>query len=142
MEEKLSDSDWEPAIGKPSLEEVGLERLRDAKKRRDRLEEKIYGKVEEYIEQQVKPHEDITDKERKELKHRLFETYKDQWVTPLEEDAKVFGESLETAIDEERRVSRKLREAEREVKDISEFELKRQFERTLRDIHSEEDKKA
>ncbi len=141
MEEKPSDFDRRLAIEKASLEEVGLERLRDAKKQRERLEEKIYSKVEEYIEQQVKPHEDI-GKETKELKQRLFETYKDQWITPLEEDAKVYEDSLGKAIDKERRVSRKLREAEREVKDIPEFQLKRAFDRILRDIRSEKGAKA
>jgi len=142
MEEESSDFDKRPAIEKLSLEEVGYERLRDAKKSRERLGKKIYGVVEEHIEQQVKPHEDISDEERKELKQRLFETYKDQWVTPLEEDAKVYGESLERAINEERRVSRKLGEAERECEGISEFELKRSFERALRDIRREKGKKA
>jgi len=142
MEEKPSNIDKRPAIGKPSLEEVGFERLRDAKTRRESLEKKIYGKFEEYIEQRVKPHEDITDEERKELKHRLFDTHKDQRVTPLKEDANVYEEFLEKAIDKERRMSRKLGEAEREVEDISEFELERSFERTLRVIRSEKGTKA
>lgn len=142
MEEKWGNFDKRPAIEKPSIKKVGYERLRDVKKRIKSLEEGIYSRVEEHIEQKVKPYEDITDEERKELKQRLFETYKDQRVTPLEEDAKVYEESLETAIDKEMRVSRKLVEAEREVKNISEFDLKRAFERTLRDIHSEKGKKV
>lgn len=141
MEDKSSNFNKRPAIEKPSLEEVGYERLRDAKEQRKRLEEKIHSKLEGYIEQQIKPHEDIGE-EAKELKQRLFETYKDQWITPLKEDAKVYEDSLGEAIDTERRVSRKLRETEREVRDISEFELKRAFETALRDIHSEKDKKA
>ncbi len=141
MEEKSSDFDKRPAIEKPSLEEVGYERLHDAKDTIKRIEERIYGEVERYIEQRVKPYEDITGEERKELKQRLFETYKDQQITPLEEDAKVYEKSLGTAINNERRVSRKIVEAKREVK-ISEFDLQRAFERTLRDIRSEKDKKA
>jgi hypothetical protein len=142
MEEKSGDFGWRPAIGKPSLEEIGFERLRDAKRRIERLQEKIYCKVEEYIEQQVKPHEDITSEEMEELKQRLFQTYKDQRVKPLEEEAKVCEEYLETAIDKDRRVTRKLEEAEREFKDVSEFELKRSSERTLRDIRREKEEKA
>lgn len=77
-----------------------------------------------------------------ELKQRLFQTYKDQRVKPLEEEAKVCEEYLETAIDKDRRVTRKLEEAEREFKDVSEFELKRSSERTLRDIRREKEEKA
>lgn len=141
MEEESSDFDERPAIEKPSLDEVGYERLRDAKDTIKRIEEKIYGEVDDFIEQRVKPYEDITSEEGKELKQRLFETYKDQQITPLKEDVKVYEESLGTTINNERRVSRKIVEAEREVK-ISGFDLQRAFERTLRDIRSEKDKKA
>lgn len=142
MQEKPSNFDKRSAIEKPSLEEVGYEHLRDAKRGIKKLERKIYDEVEKYIEQQVKPHEDITDEEMKELKQHLFETYKGQRVEPLKEDAKVYEESLQAVIDKEGRVIRKLEEAEREFEGISEFELKTSFEKALRDIRSEKGEKA
>jgi len=141
MEEESSDFDKRPAIEKPSLDEVGYERLHDVKDTIKRIEGKIYGEVDDFIEQRAKPFEDITGEEGKELKQRLFETYKDQQITPLKEDVKVYEESLGTTINNERRVSRKIVEAEREIK-ISEFDLQRAFERTLRDIRREKGKKA
>lgn len=144
MEDKSSNFNKRTTIEKPSLNEVGYERLRAAKKKIKWLEKKIYGEVDEYIEQRVKPHTDITYAEKEKLKERLAENLINQLLKPAKEEVKAYEESLEKTIGKEGRVKRKLEEVEREVKDIAGFELERLSEQALRDISSEkeEDKKA
>ena len=142
MEEKLSDFRKRPSIEEPSLKEVGYERLQKAKEQIKALEKKIYEKAENHIERQIKPSKDISQEEQEELKQRLYATYIDQRVKPLEEEVKVYEESLEDVLDKDKRVIRKLQRAEQEAAGITKFDLDRTSERILIDIRRGKDNKV
>ena len=140
MGKKSSDFDRSPTIEKPSFEEAIHERLRKKKEKIKTIEQEIYKKIKEHIEKKVKLSGDITYKEKEKIKQCLFKTLVDQLVKPLKEEVKAHENAIEEAITAEARASRKLKEAEEEVKDISEFELQRSSEEILEDIREKREK--
>lgn len=142
MEDKSSDFDKRPAIGKLSLKEVVDKLLRRAKEEMEEREKEIHQKVKEYAAQKAMKAMDISLSEKQELAARVAEEFKDKIVKSFRESLTTFDEASEEVLDKERRMDRSLQKGKEAIEDISEFSLQEAFGRHLRDIRRSKEKKG
>lgn len=141
MEEKSSDFDKRPAIGKPSLEEVVDKVLRRVKEETEEREKEIHQKVKDAAQKAMSAM-DISLPEREELATRVAEDLKDKIVKPLRTRLEDFSVASEEVLVEEGKLDRSLKRAKEAIEDISEFSSQEAFERHLRDIRRSEEKRG
>lgn len=142
MEEKSSDFDKRPAIGKPSLEEVVDKVLRRAKEETEEREKEILQKIKEYAAQKAMSAMDISLPEREELAARVAEDLKDEIIVPLRDRLAAFDEASEEVLVREGKLDRSLKRAKEAIEDISEFSSQEAFKRHLRDITRSKEKRG
>ncbi len=142
MEEKSSDFDKRPAIGKPSLEEVVDKVLRRVKGETEEREKEIHQKVEEYAAQKAMSAMDISLLEREELAARVTEDLKDKIVKPLRDRLEDFSVASEEVFKKEGTLYRGLKRTKKAIEDISEFSFQEAFKMHLRDIRRSKEKRG
>lgn len=141
MEEKSSNFDKRPAIGKPSLEEVVYEVCRRAKEEIEEREKKILQKAKEYAAQKAMSAMDISLPERDELAARVAEDLRDKIIVRLRDGLAAFYEASEEMLVREGKLDRSLKRAKEAIEEISEFSSQEAFEKHLRDIKRSEEKR-
>lgn len=142
MEEKSSDFDKRPAIGKPSLEEVVDKLPRRAKEEIEEREKEILQKVKEYAAQKAMSAMDISLPVREELAARVAEDLKDKIVKPLRARLEDFSVAADKVLVEEGKLDRSLKRAKEAIENISEFSSQEAFERHLRAMRRSEEKRG